>query len=326
LRDSLASFLRQPWHPLISFAPTAASCQAPIALSRNPLQNSARAPDSRKIVSKGAQRAGTTWLDRRLRAHPDIYLPERRKELHYFDRYYERGIEWYESFFPEGEDAQKYRKIGEITPKYLFDPMVPTRIQRDLPGCRMIAILRNPVDRAYSQYALAVRDDGEQRSFWEFTLENPDVLERGHYAQQLKRYYDLFPSEQLLVFIFNEVMSAPEDALQRMASFLDVDPTPFSRVSTSERINASYRPRYPRVRAAVRRVGEFLRDRDLDWFVNFAKEIGVPHMFGNAGGLPPLTAEVKERLAGEFESDVTELERLIGKDLSAWKETRGVLS
>jgi hypothetical protein len=274
----------------------------------------------------GAQRAGTTWLDQRLRAHPDIYLPGRRKELHYFDRYYERGAEWYESFFPNGQAAARYRRIGEITPKYLYDPAVPARIRNDLPGCRMIAILRNPVDRAYSQYALAVRDDGEQRPFLEYASANPDVLQRGYYGRQLRRYHDHFAPGQLLVLIFEEVMAAPEEALRKVASFLDVDAAPFQAVSTSERVNASYRPRYTRVRAAAQRVGEFLRERDLDWFVNVAKELGIPHMFGNAGSLPPLSPETRRRLASEFEDDVASLETLLGRDLPAWKETGRVLS
>jgi hypothetical protein len=270
----------------------------------------------------GAQRAGTTWLDRHLRAHPAVYLPERRKELHFFDRYYERGPEWYGSFFPSVTESARYRAIGEITPMYLFDPATPERVRRDLPDCRLIAILRNPVDRAYSQYALAVRDVGETAPFEEFLEANPDAIERGFYARQLGRYFERFPRDRLLVLMFESVMGDPVPALRRVADFLDIDPDAFRDVS-SEKVNASYQPRHPRLRAAVRKMGEALRELNLDWCVNAAKEIGVPHMFGNEGPLPPLPEETRRRLTLRFEADVEELERMLGTDLSGWRESLG---
>lgn len=270
----------------------------------------------------GAQRAGTTWLDRRLRQHPAIYLPTRRKELHFFDQYYERGLPWYETFFDEAEPGQR---IGEITPKYLFDPDAPGRIATDLPQARMIAILRHPVDRAHSQYALAVRDDGETRSFSDYVAAFPDALERGCYAAQLARYFDRFPRRQILVLLFEEVMAGPEDALRTIAEFLDVDPAGLP-ATEARRVNESYRPRFPRARATMRRVGAFLRDRDLDWFVNVAKEWGVPEMFGNAGRVPPLPPDERADLMGRYEDDVAQLERLLERDFSVWAPRAEVAS
>ena len=223
----------------------------------------------------GAQRAGTTWLDRHLRAHPDVYLPERRKELHYFDACYDRGPEWYASFFPSEAEAARYRAIGEITPKYLYDPVVPERIRRDLPDCRMIAILRNPVDRAYSQYALAVRDDGEHGSFEDFVARNPDTIERGFYARQLVRYFGQFPRDRFLVLLFESVMCDADAALGRVADFLGIDARDFPASAHGKKVNESYRPRHPRARAAARKVGEFLRGHDLDWCVNVARDLGA---------------------------------------------------
>jgi len=274
----------------------------------------------------GAQRAGTTWLDRCLRGHPEVYLPVRRKELHYFDAHYERGAEWYASFFPPSEEAARYRAIGEITPRYLYDPVVPERVKRDLPGCRMIAILRDPVERAYSQYALAVRDDGERGSFEEFAARNPDTIERGFYARQLVRWFGQFPRDRFLVLVFENVMRDPGAALSRVAGFLGVDADSYSSVTGGDKVNASYRPRHPRVRAAVRKVGEFLREHDLDWCVNVAKELGVPHMFGNRGPLPPLGADARRRLAEGFEQDVEALEHLLDEDLSSWRQPREVVT
>jgi hypothetical protein len=270
----------------------------------------------------GAQRAGTTWLDRGLRAHPAIYLPTRRKELHFFDQYYDRGTTWYESFFDEASAGQR---VGEITPKYLFDPDVPARIATHLPHARLIAILRHPVDRAHSQYALAVRDDGEARPFSEYARVFPDAFERGYYAAQLSRYFERFAREQILVLLFEEVIARPEEALLRIAAFLDVDPAHFP-ASESRRVNESYRPRFPRARATIRRVGAFLRDRDLDWFVNVAKDLGVPEMFGNAGRVPSLSAAERGDLLGRYGDDIAALEKLLERDLSVWTASAEVVS
>jgi hypothetical protein len=114
-------------------------------------------------------------------------------------------------------------------------------------------------------------------------------------------------------------MAAPGKALLTVAKFLDLDGHPLQETPSDEKVNAAYRPKYPRVRAAVRRVGVFLREHDLDWFVNVAKELGLPHMFGNSGSLPPLKEDVRQRLAEDFEDDIVELETLLGKDLSHWR-------
>ena len=77
----------------------------------------------------GAQRAGTSLLHQILLGHPEVYVPRERKEVHYFDRYFERGVAWYEGYFPAADAARSYRAIGEITPDYLATEEAPARIQ-----------------------------------------------------------------------------------------------------------------------------------------------------------------------------------------------------
>ena len=76
----------------------------------------------------GAMRAGTTWLHDLLASHPDVFVPARRKEVNFFSFYYERGLSWYERFFPPESEAQNYRAIGEISPIYLYCDPCPERI------------------------------------------------------------------------------------------------------------------------------------------------------------------------------------------------------
>ena len=94
----------------------------------------------------GAQRAGTTWLYDLLASHPEVYVPSRRKEVHYFDWYYDRGLSWYTRFFPPQGEVARYRAVGEVTPDYLYDSTCPKHISETLPSVKLIAILCNPVD------------------------------------------------------------------------------------------------------------------------------------------------------------------------------------
>jgi len=267
----------------------------------------------------GAQRAGTTWLHAQMRSHPEVYLPRRRKELHFFDRYYERGLEWYETCFPRADQSPGVRWMGEITPMYLYDPRVPRRIKEHLPDCRFLAILRNPADRAYSQYAHHVQNKGEERNFRDFLAAEEDVFGRGLYYLQLRRYMDLFPGENFLVLIFEEVMKDPAGALGELANFLGIQPGGFDSNLVGRKVNPSYRSRFGKVGSVVRNWGEFLRRSDLDWVINAAKALGLRGIFGNAGELPRMSPEVRRELLERYDADMAALEGLLRKDLSVWR-------
>ena len=270
----------------------------------------------------GAQRSGTTWLDRQLRSHPQVYLPERRKEVHFFDRYYERGLDWYLRFFPPAAEAAKYRCIGEITPMYFYHAQVPERIHALLPACRFIALLRDPTERAYSQYSLHVQSKGEGRPFRDFFKQEPDVLGRGLYFQQIKRYLHYFPLHSFLFLIFEHTISHPAVALRQVAEFLSIDPESFDYDKATTKANVSHRVRFTGSSALMHRYAEFLRHHDLDWLVRKSKALGLQRFWGNAGNLPRISAEVRAELITHYRQDIDALEELLGKDLSAWKRPR----
>ncbi|MBA4318316.1 MAG: heparan sulfate glucosamine 3-O-sulfotransferase, partial [Flavobacterium sp.] len=95
----------------------------------------------------GAARCATTWISENLSQHPDIFIPPL-KELHFFDTHYEKGIAYYESYF----DNRSEKAVGEATPAYLYFPNISSLIQQHLPNVKLIASIRNPVDRAFSHY------------------------------------------------------------------------------------------------------------------------------------------------------------------------------
>lgn len=116
----------------------------------------------------GAQRCGTISFYRLLCQHP-LVEGAARKEVHYFDLHFQKGEEWYRSFFPEAE--REDRVTGESSPYYIFHPLSAERAARLVPGARLIVLLRNPVDRAYSHYQHGLRRGYETLPTFEQALE-----------------------------------------------------------------------------------------------------------------------------------------------------------
>ena len=243
----------------------------------------------------GAQKAGTTALYEYLRRHPGIEGP-RWKEVSYFDRHYARGPAWYRGNFPlQLTGAGNGRRlVGEASPSYLFHPLAPERAAALVPGARLIAILRDPVERAYSHYQHEVsfgreplsveeaidreeaRMEGElermladpayfSHAWWDFTY-----LARGLYAEQLERWRAAFRPTQLLVLANEELSAEPAATYGRVLSFLGAAPHeledyprvfdrdyPDMRPATRERLVAHFAD-------PNRRLYELL-GRDLGW-------------------------------------------------------------
>ncbi|MDP9365631.1 MAG: sulfotransferase domain-containing protein [Chloroflexota bacterium] len=188
------------------------------------------------FVIIGAQKGGTTSLYRYLTEHPDVGGATK-KEVHFFDRSYDKGLDWYLAHFPE---RGEFAVVGESGPSYLFHPEVPERVRRTLPHAKLLVLLRNPVDRAYSQYQMRLRRVGED-SFEaaldeEFArlpvngnLPGPEkghhaYLPRGVYADQLRRWFAVFPREQFLVLQSEAFFAQPEEGLRRTLAFLGLPP------------------------------------------------------------------------------------------------------
>jgi hypothetical protein len=267
----------------------------------------------------GAQRAGTTLLHTVLAAHPEVYLPGQRKEIHFFDWYFGRGPEWYRRFFPRVDEAGSYRAIGEATPDYLAAPNAAERIHDLIPQCRLVAVLRNPVDRAYSWYCYLRRGYNERRDFNSFISQDPTALEWGLYAKHLGRYLSLFPRTSLLVLLYEELIQQPVRQLDQVSQFLGLstgwtDAEQYLRA----RVNTSTPPRFRAGFGIAHRIGDLLMRYDLNWPVRAAKRMGVRRLFGTSASNPELLPHDRMRLRAYYEADVRSLEVLLGRNLTIW--------
>jgi Sulfotransferase domain len=241
----------------------------------------------------GAQKAGTTALYEYLRRHPQMTGPSW-KEVSFFDRHWARGESWYRGNFPNLARTRG-KLVGEASPSYVFHPLAPQRVQEVVPEARLIVLVRNPVDRALSQYnhevalgreplpfeeALEAEEErlgGEQermaadpryfsREWWSHTYKA-----RGRYADQLERWLPVFPREQLLVLPTDDLGSDPAQAHAQVLEFLGASP---------QRLDS-----YPRV-----------YEREYE----------------------PMKPETREQLAAEFEEPNRRLYELLGRDLG-WR-------
>jgi hypothetical protein len=222
------------------------------------------------FVIIGAQKSGTSFLYDLLTQHPYVKRAAL-KELHYFDRHFDRGIEWYRSQFPLPRWKEERKSItGEATPNYLFHPHAARRMAEVVPQARLIVLLRNPVDRAYSNYYKEVKRGGETLQFEEaieveearsrgqmdkmleddrytsFNQQQFSYLSRGIYVDQLLRWSGFYSKNQMLVLKSEDFYERPLDTLKLVLHFLpDWQPDP--RVLTKKGTT-----RYSRMNPATR--------------------------------------------------------------------------
>jgi hypothetical protein len=261
-------------------------------------------------VGIGAQRAATTWIYSCLREHPEIFVPAK-KELHFFDVHYDEGLAWYEAYF-EGSDG--YKAVAEVTPSYLCIESAIPRMAEILPEARLFAVLREPVQRAYSAYKL-LHEKYRGLSFREACEDSDYLIRYGLYAGQIERLFRYYPRERVKILIYDDITRAPGRALADLFAFLGVD-TGFVPPSTYTLYN---RVMYPKVQAALKRAG-------LHWGVDLIK--------GSALGSWIKRREARRKRDGDtavatdaahlgrlkttFRDDILRLQDLIGRDLSAW--------
>jgi len=167
----------------------------------------------------GPPRTGTTWLYRCLREHPQVFLPEI-KQPHFFDRYFEKGIEWYAKFF-EGA-GREHDEIGEITPDYLSNEEACERIKAFSRDMKFVIVYRDPVERAFSQYKVRMRSSeyGYTGSLSEALKEDSTLMKDSLYGSNVKRCIELFGDRNIYIANFDHMKMNPSNYLRGILTFL----------------------------------------------------------------------------------------------------------
>jgi hypothetical protein len=179
------------------------------------------------FVVIGAPKCGTTFLYHLLTKHPYV-VPSAFKELHFFDLLFEEGTEWYrQCFLPPRLKNGRRTITGDGTPSYLFHPHAAQRMSGVIPEAKLIALLRNPVDRTYSAYHHRARNRDRIKTFEEtveasFDSPNQGFLSHSIYVDHLLRWSEFFPREQMLVLKSEDFFDRPREILKPILDFLDL--------------------------------------------------------------------------------------------------------
>jgi Sulfotransferase domain len=239
------------------------------------------------FVIGGTQKGGTSALDSFLRQHPEICMPETKKELHYFDKEENFiGPPNYKKYHANFQAGPQHRVIGEATPIYMYWNAAPYRIWSYNPLMKWILMLRNPVERAFSAWNMETRRGAEHVSFKDATEQEAvrcrealplqhrvfSYIDRGFYAHQVRRLFNIFGKDNCLVLLNEELRNDHKKTLRRVFEFLGVD--------------SSFVP----PEASV-----------------FEQEYSIQ-----------IDNQLRSRLIDVFYFDIKELERILGRDLSAW--------
>ena len=274
----------------------------------------ARLPD---FIAVGPARTGTTWLHGVL--YHRVSLPSGTKETHYFDWFYDKGIDWYKAYFV---DCPGDRPVGEIAPTYFPYPEVRDRIARVLPNCRIICTLRDPVERAYSVYRVLLRE-GQTRLGCEAEIMRPDlpILESSRYAFHLRAWREMFGAANVGTFFYDDLETDEQAYVDSICDFLAVPRVDLSEVRRFlVRNSVRHLPRSARVAAWTHRLRIWLWSKRADSVVHALGRWGVWRLLHEGRKeLPPLSPELEARLRRLFQPQIEELEHLVGRDLSAWK-------
>jgi hypothetical protein len=260
----------------------------------------------------GAAKSATTSLQRALQLDASVYMPD--PELHYFSREYHRGPAWYLEQFA---GARPGKIIGEKSNSYLDTPEAAARIHAALPSVRLIAQLRNPIERAYSDYCMLYRRAEVGRDI-DAHLDprraaDGRFLRGGLYHEQLLRFFDLFPRDQILVVFFEDFRKDPRAQVGDIRRMIGLPPD-FEVAPFNEKVKDKTSPTFS---PEVRRKLSWLKPavapfRQFTAFKAF-RDLLVREMIYN-----PLTPELRNRLIEFYAPDAEKLGKLLDRDMSKW--------
>ncbi|MBT2134053.1 sulfotransferase [Croceibacterium sp. LX-88] len=267
-----------------------------------------------EFIVIGAAKAATTWIQMQLQANPVIFMPD--PEPHYFSREFGQGEAFYASFF-SGRPADG-ALIGEKSADYLSYDQAPARIAAMLPKVRLVVQLRDPVERAYSDYKMLFRRGTVRGQPEEYlsSLDNPQprFLNDGLYGKHLSRWLDHFEREQLFAFRFEDVARDPEQVVRLTSEHIGA-PVLFDPGLANKHENSSKSPLLPLpLRKALAPLKDTVRPvRGTRLFE------GARSLLARQVAYPPLRPDLRERLTEFYQKDIDLAEKLLGLDLSHWK-------
>jgi hypothetical protein len=304
------------------------TCYTPAWDGRGGFSLSMKLPN---VLIIGVQKAGTTSLFNYISQHPEVYGPEAMKDFPFFskDDYYGRGHEWFSKFFKR-HNGKRVILHGHVNYIYHYELSAPRIYQFDK-NIKMILILRNPAERAYSAYWQARKIGVEnKKSFEEAIAAEQDrkkgnyrerssltYIDHGYYCKQIKYFLKFFDSRQILINLFDNLIEDKKAVMKQAFKFIEVDDS-FSPSFGIQ--NPSGIPRIEMLQRFLERkvpVPERLKD-----FIPLDRRImlkeSLRKLNTRRAKYPPISETTRKELIKLYEKEIIELQELIDKDLSRW--------
>lgn len=266
-----------------------------------------------QVLGIGGQKCASSWLHAIAGSHPEIVISSP-KEVDFFSYYFDRGYQWYDSHFPVSETA-KVR--FESSPSYMIDPRAAGRAAAYNPNMQVLALLRDPVKRAFSNHMHEIiKGHIDVCTFEEGMQNNPCYLDQGMFGKHLAPWFDAFPRDQIKVMFAEDISADAAGSATEVFHFIGVDPA-FESAILTERRNESDRAKSPVLRKTLRAGGDWLRRQGLETHLAKVKKqpMIAKMMAANSvqvrDEIPQMTDETRARLVEHFASDVAALSALL---------------
>jgi len=269
----------------------------------------------------GAPKCGTTWLTRQLAGHPLVAMPL--DELHYYSRQYARGPGWYESQFPAKPGATMR---AENSNSYLTEAAdALPRIAAEQPEAKILCVLRNPIDRAYSSYGMQIDRGRASQDIAKYLDPNrsprPHVLTNGLYARLLKPWYDIFPSDQIKVMRFERIARDPAGLIEDVCAFMGLDPAQIPTDAAAP-ANARKTQGLPGpLKRALWWARPILNSSSGQKIVSGRIGRSITRGLSRPKRYPALTQSLRARLGEYYARDLESLEQLTGATYMDWLDS-----
>ena len=283
------------------------------------------------FIGIGAAKAGTTWLADCLAEHPEICFSVMKETLFFCSpnqlihnniiRYNGKNIDLYGLFY---NHCGKEKIKGELSVHYLADPKVAARIKKHFPDVKIIAVLRNPVDRLISDYRYRKYTRKEEKKPLKDIIKKDEQLAMfGFYSEQLSRYYRLFPKENIKVVIYEEMAKKPLETIKSIYRFLGVDASFVPRKTLEKKVNATRRVRLRFIMKLLNQIRLILIRLHLSSFVNFLMNVGVQQTLEKLNyrrmEKEAVDEELRKKIFNFYKDDIKKVQKLLKKDLPYWK-------
>lgn len=263
----------------------------------------------------GVGKGGSTWVHEALSTHPEAFLSEA-KDLYFFSRFHERGLDWYARQFQSAPPHAKV--IGEVCPEYLWTPEAAGRIRADLgPGVRVMATLRDPVTRAFSAYLYDSRNGVTGRSFGETLDDSPRILGEARYRTHLERYVRALGPEGVHVTVFEDLKADPQAFFDEATDWLGLSRHTLEPEALGAQLPAS-RARSAVVARTVKSSAEWVRQHNGAALVGRVKRSALVQRAlyePLAGRAPEIPSADADRIREQLEPEVVGVEELFGLSL-----------